>query len=481
MFDQTIAIPTTYQSTLNETMIASFMRQFGGKIVQPGDPGYDSDRRVWNGMIDKHPALIAYCHSVDDVITAVNFAREQNVLAAVRGGGHNVAGNAVCDGGLVIDLSPMRKIEVDPEARTVRVEAGATIGEVDRATQPYGLATPTGNVSETGIAGLTLGGGLSWLRRKYGMNIDSLLRVELVTADGRVLAASATENADLFWGIRGGGGNFGIVTAFEFRLYPVGPEVSLLSVFYPYTMAREVLAAWRSFTETAPDEVSSDAILWQIPAVPLFPEAIHGELIVGMGAVHVGPVDEGMRLLQPLRELGEPLVDMSGPLPYLAVQSAFDPLFPAHELRYYWKSLYLDHLDDRVLDAILRWNETRPSPRTFIPIRHLGGAISRVAEGATAASNRQSPYLLSIDMTWSDRNDDAKNVAWTQAFWREMHRFSSAGGVYLNFAGLGEEGQRMMQSAHGPNYKRLVALKNKYDPTNFFRLNQNIVPSVSRT
>jgi FAD/FMN-containing dehydrogenase len=478
MIAQATTLPSTHLPTHNQETIESFRNQFSGELIQPGDPTYDSARRVWNGMIDKYPALIARCRSVADVVTAVNFGRRNNILVSVRGGGHNVAGNAVCDGGLVIDLSPLRTVTVDPEARTVRVAAGATIGEVDRATQPYGLATPTGNVSETGIAGLTLSGGLSWLRRKYGMNIDSLLGAEVVTADGRVLWASATDHADLFWGIRGGGGNFGIITSFEFRLYPVGPEVSFLSILYPYALARKVLTAWRSFTTTAPDEVSSDVLLWEIPDAPIFPEAIQGERIVGLGAVHVGPVDEGMRLLQPLRELGEPLVDMSGPLPYVAVQSAFDPLFPAHERRYYWKSLYLDHLDDQVFDALLRWNETRPSPRTFIPIRHLGGAISRVGETETAVSNRQSPFLLSIDMTWDNPEEDARNIAWTQAFWREMHRFSSEGGVYLNFAGLGEEGQRMLQAAHGANYQRLVALKNKYDPTNFFRLNQNVPPSV---
>lgn len=460
---------------IDQQSITHFQHQLQGDLIQPGDATYEQARRVWNGMIDRRPHLIARCRNVGDVALAIGFARRHNLRVAVRGGGHNVAGNAVCDDGLVIDLSLMQDIQVDPVARTVRVEAGATIGMVDRATQPYGLATPTGNVSETGIAGLTLGGGLSWLRRKVGMNIDSLLSAEVVTADGRSLTASATENADLFWAIRGGGGNFGVVTEFTFRLYPIGPEVMFVAVMYPYAQVRQVLQAWRAFTAAAPEEVSSDALIWRIPPAPLFPTHAHGEAVVGVAAMYAGPVDEGMRVLQPLRTMGAPLIDMSGPMPYLAAQSAFDPLFPAHQQRYYWKSLYLDNLDRQLIDTLLDWAEASPSPQLFVPIRHLGGAISRVAEEATAVSNRLAPYLLSIDMTWVDPADDARNIEWTQACWRDLQRFST-GGVYLNFAGMGEEGKKLAESAHGANYRRLAALKNKYDPTNFFRLNQNIKP-----
>jgi FAD/FMN-containing dehydrogenase len=269
----------------DETALCTFAQNFRGQLIRPTDPAYESARRVWNGMINQHPALIARCSCVDDVVAAVNFARTQQLVVAVRGGGHGVAGHATCDDGLVIDLAALRRVQVDLVRRTVRVEAGATIGEVDRATQPFGLATPTGNVSATGIAGLTLGGGISWLRRKYGMNVDSLLEAEIITAAGQRLTASATEHADLFWGIRGGGGNFGIVTAFTFRLYPVGPEVMFLAVMYPYTLARQVLHAWRAFTHAAPDEVSSDALLWQIPPASLFPTASHGQRVVGLAAL----------------------------------------------------------------------------------------------------------------------------------------------------------------------------------------------------
>ncbi len=367
---------------------------------------------------------------------------------------------------------------VDPQAHTVRVQAGATIGEVDKATQGYGLVTPTGNVSETGIAGLTLGGGISWLRRKYGMNVDSLLSAEIVTADGRFLTASETENADLFWGLRGGGGNFGIVTSFEFQLYPIGPEVYFMAIMYPFELVHDVLRAWRTFTATAPDEASTDTLIWRIPPAPIFPEEHHHKAIVGLAGMYAGPVEEGAQVLQPLRELGTPLIDMSGPMPYVAAQSAFDALFPAHQFRYYWKSLYLDSLSDEVIEAIVSRAVDRPSPLTFIPIRHLGGAISGVPDEATPIGNRQAPYLLSIDMTWTDPADTEKNIAWTRSFWRDMQQFSTHNGIYLNFAGLGEEGKKLLQGAHGKNYERLVALKNKYDPSNLFRLNQNIKPTV---
>jgi len=469
---------TSTKTAVNEAAFDQFRQNFRGPLIRPGDPNYNSARRVWNGMIDRYPALIARCTGLDDVVAAVAFARRHNLLVAVRGGGHNVAGNAVCDDGLVIDLSPMQGVSVDAQAQTVRVQAGATIGAVDRATQKYGLATPTGNVSETGIAGLTLGGGLSWLRRKYGMNIDSLLSTQVVTAGGRILTANKMENADLFWGLRGGGGNFGIVTSFEFQLYPVGPELYFVAAMYPFEQARSVLQAWRAFTATAPDEASTDAFIWRIPPVPAFAQAHHHKTIVGVAGMYAGPVAEGEQLLQPLRELSTPLIDMSGPMPYVAAQSAFDAFFPAHQLRYYWKSVYLSSLSDEVIEAIVSWAASRPSPLTFIPIRHLGGAISRVSNQATPISNRQAPYLLSIDMTWVDPANTERNITWTRNFWEAMQPYSSNSGIYLNFAGLGEEGKGLLQGAHGQNYEQLVELKNKYDPDNFFHLNHNIKPTV---
>lgn len=466
------------QSDRNANARHIFAQHFHGEIIQPGDPDYEAARRVWNHMIDKRPAIIVRCHSVDDVVAAVRFARAEGLPVAVRGGGHNVAGTATVDDGIVIDLSPMKAVQVDPEARVARVEAGATLGDVDRATQAYGLATPTGNVSETGIAGLTLSGGLSWLRRKYGMSVDNLLAVEVVTADGRRLRASATEHADLFWGVRGGGGNFGIVTSFEFRLHAVGPEVAFLTTMYPEPLARDLLRTWRDWTRTAPDDASTDFLFWCIPAAPPFPEPLHGTRVAVVAGMYAGAVEDGLAVFQPLRALAEPLIDMTGSLPYVVVQSMFDPFFSKTlGLHHYWKSLYLDELSDAAVDTIVAHAARRPSTRTLIPVRHIGGAISRVADDATPIANRAARYLFSADSSWADPADTERNIAWTRQFWTAMHRFSG-GGVYLNFTGLGEEGQALARAAYGANYEQLVALKNAYDPTNFFRLNQNIKPST---
>jgi len=460
---------------LDEEMIRGFEAELEGNIIRPDDPAYDEARQVWNAMIDKYPALIVRCAEADDVIAAVEFAGEQEVPLAVRGGGHNVAGNAVCDDGLVIDMSLMNAVQVEPEARVAHVEAGATLGEVDRATQAYGLATPTGNISETGIAGLTLSGGLSWLRRKYGMSVDNLLGVEIVTADGRLRRASEEENADLFWGVRGGGGNFGVVTSFDFHLHEVGPEILFLTTMYPIELGEQVLTAWRDWTVSAPEEASTDCLFWSIPASPHFPEPLHGTPVAVVGGMYVGPEEEGLQVFQPLREIGEPLIDMTGPMPYTRAQSMFDPFF-AQGSRQYWKSLYLEELSDEAMATIVERAKQRPSPRTMVPIRHLGGAISRVSDRETAVANRSAQYLLSADSTWDDPADDEANITWTRQFWQTMHRFSD-GGVFLSFPGMGEEGQKLVKGAHGPNYERLAELKKKYDPTNLFRLNQNIRPA----
>lgn len=461
---------------LPEEAVQGLKINFQGKLICPGDPAYNDARRVWNGMIDKYPALIARCHHAEDVIAAVHFAREHGLVVAVRGGGHNVTGNATCDDGLVIDLSAMRQVQVDPEAGVARVQAGATLGDVDRVTQQYGLATPTGNVSATGIAGLTLNGGLGWLRRKHGMSVDNLLAVELVTADGRFLRASKTEHPNLFWGVRGGGGNFGIVTAFEFSLHKVGPEVLFLTTMYPMRLGQEVFTGWRDWTLTAPEQASTDCLFWSVPASPPFPDTLHDTPVVIVGGMYAGPVDEGLSLFQPLRQLGEPLIDMTGPMPYLAVQSMFDSFFPAG-LRHYWKSLYMDEISDEGIAAIAAQAALRPSPRTLIPIRHIGGAISRVGDRDTAIANRRAEYLLSIDSTWDDPTGDELNIAWTRQFWSDMRPFSG-GGIYLNFGGFSEEGQEVIQAAYGANHERLTALKTKYDPTNLFHLNHNIKPTA---
>src|SRR5215207_2142036 len=475
MADLRVITPTGTEAALRETVVQELASMLRGALLRPGDPDYEEARLVWNDLIDKRPALIARCAGVGDVIDSVNFARENDLLVAVRGGGHNVAGSAVCDGGLVIDLSPMKRIRVDPERRTVRAEGGATWADLDRETQVFGLAAPGGEVSETGIAGLTLGGGIGLLRRKHGLSCDNLLSADVVSADGRLRTASETENADLFWGIRGGGGNFGVATTFEYRLHPVGPEVMAAAVMYPLERATELLSAWRNYTEQAPDEVTSEVLLWSIPDVADFPEELRGEPTIVVVGMYAGPVEEGERELQPLRELGTPLVDLSAVQPYTAAQSDFDAFFPEGML-YYWKSLYLDRLDDETIDAMVVHAEDRPSPRTPLVVRHLGGAISRVPEDATAYGNRTALFNLSIDSTWEDQIQSERNIAWTREVWTKMRRFSD-GGVYLNFAGFLEEGEKLLREAHGENYGRLVELKNKYDPTNLFRLNHNIKPT----
>ncbi len=351
---------TGAEAALSETVVEELASTLRGTLLRSGDPDYEEARLVWNDLIDKRPALIARCAGVGDVIDSVNFARENDLLLAVRGGGHNVAGTAVCDGGLVIDLSTMRRTRVDPERRTVRAEGGATWADLDRETQVFGLATPGGEVSETGIAGLTLGGGIGLLRRKYGLSCDNLLSADVVSADGLLLTASETENADLFWGIRGGGGNFGVVTTFEYRLHSVGPEVMSAAVMYPFERARELLSAWRDYTEQAPDEVTSEVLLWSIPDIPDFPEELRGEPTVVVAGMYAGPAEVGEREVRPLREFGTPLVDLSGVQPYTAAQSDFDAFFP-EGLLYYWKSLYR-HLDDEAIAAMVVHAEDRPSP-----------------------------------------------------------------------------------------------------------------------
>jgi len=475
MADLKIATRTGGEANLRERVVQRLRLGFQGALLRSGDSGYETHRRVWNGMIDRRPALIARCQGAADVLAAVNLAREHDMLVAVRGGGHSVAGHSTCDGGLVIDLSLMRRVRVDPAAGTVVVEGGATWGDVDRATQAFGLATPGGVVSTTGVAGLTLGGGYGWLRRKHGLSCDNLLSAEVITADGRLVTADEIANPELLWGLKGGGGNFGVVTSFRFRLHPVGPELMYVATMYPAEKAGAVLRAWRDVVSASGDEITSDASLWSVPAMPDFPAELHGRPIVLVEAVYAGAAGDGERALQPLRRLAEPLLDLSGPLPYVALNSALDAMFPAGRYRSYWKSLYMNDLGPEAIDAIVAWGVERPSSRSLIPIRHLGGAIGRVCPGDTALGDRRPAYMLSIDSTWEAPADTEKNIAWTRSFWSAMERFST-GAVYFNFPGLLEEGEVLLRRAFGANYARLVALKNKYDPFNVFRLNQNIKP-----
>jgi FAD/FMN-containing dehydrogenase len=467
-------VPTAGSKRIDPELIDGFAARVRGAILQPGDPDYDDARRVRNGLIDRYPALILRCSGTADVVEAVNFARDHQLLLSVRGGAHNVAGNAVNDGGLVIDLSAMRAVHVDPVAKTARVQGGATWGDLDRESQLFGLAAPGGVVSTTGVGGLTLHGGLGHLRRKHGLSIDAMMSADVVTADGQIRHASATENADLFWAIRGAGSNFGVVVSFEFQLYPVGPMVSLTAPIYALADAPTVLRAWREFTANAPDEVNSIALLWSIPDVEMFPPELRKQPVVVVAAVYAGPADEGAQFCQPLRELGTPLLDLSGQEPYAMLQGSFDPFYPEGRF-YYWKSTYVDHLTDDAIDTMIERATLRPSHMTSITFWHLGGAIARKGASETAFGRRSAPYLFTAESSWEDAEANERNIAWSRESLTAMQPFSD-GGIYLNFPGFGEEKEAMLRSAYGDNYNRLVELKTKFDPGNLFRVNLNIKP-----
>jgi FAD/FMN-containing dehydrogenase len=462
-------------ATLDGAAVQALQGRLRGRVLESGSGEYDEARRIQNGLIDRRPAVIVRCSGTADVVEAVNFAREQDALLSVRGGGHNVAGNAMNDGGVVIDLSAMRGVHVNPAARTVRAAGGATWSEVDREAQLFGLAVPGGVVSTTGVAGLTLHGGYGHLRRKFGLSIDNLLSAEVVTADGKVCTASATENPDLFWAIRGAGSNFGVVTSFEFRAHPVGPMVHLCAPFYALEDGGTVLRAWREFTRTAPDEVSSLVVIWSVPEMGFPPELARKPVVI-LASVYAGPIEEGARVLQPLRELATPILDLTGPAPYAGLQASFDPFFPKGRL-YYWKSTNVHDLSDACIDTIVAAAAARPSHLSDIPIWHLGGAMARVAPDATAYGRRDAPYLVTAEATWTDTAQNDANIRWARDLVAAMKPYSK-GGLYLNFAGFGEEKEAMLRDAYGANYDRLVALKTRYDPGNLFRMNINIPPSA---
>jgi FAD/FMN-containing dehydrogenase len=464
------------QPTAPTHLASALAERLAGKVIAPDHPEYETARQVWNGMIDKRPAAIARCAEADDVAAAVRFAAEHGLPLAVRGGGHNVAGTAVVDDGLVVDLSAMRAVTVDPTRRTVHVEGGATWADVDRVTAPLGLAAPGGVVSETGVAGLALNGGVSHQRRRDGMTADNLVSAEVVLADGRRVRASADEHADLHWALRGGGGNFGVVTSFELRLHELGPEIFALNVAYPVEEAARVLAAWRDAVADAPDELSTAGFVWSLPDVDALPEALRGRPYVGIAGMWAGDPAEGERATRALRELATPLLDMSGPMAYLDFQRSLDPFFPAGA-RYHWKALYLDGFSDDAITTTVHWAERRPSNDTLVIVRHCGGAIARVGAEETAFGDRSSEWMLSIDSTWGDPADDETNVAYTRAFWRAAVPFSD-GKTYFNFPGLLEEGDAAVRTSYGANHARLARIKAAYDPANRFRLNQNIRPAA---
>jgi len=462
-------------SKVDAEQLQAFAMQMRGPVLTPEDPAYEEARTIWNGLIDRRPAMIAQCSGAADVVDAVNFAREHGLVVSIRGGGHNVAGNAVNDDGIVIDLSQMRGVHVDAPTGRVRAQGGATLGDLDRETQLFGLAVPAGVVSTTGVAGLTLHGGAGHLRRKHGLTIDNLLSVDIVTADGELRRASATENEDLFWAVRGAGSNFGVVTSFEFQAHPIGPMVMVGAIFYPLDEIKTLLPAWRDYVSAASNELSSVAITWSVPPHEPFPPEHHGRPVLVVAAAYAGPVDEGQPVVQPLRELGEPLLDLSGPWPWLGLQSGFDALYPKGGF-YYWKSRALDELSSEAIDDIADFAGRRPSPLTDIIVWHNGGAIADIGESDTAYGGRDAGYLVTVEASWDDPalSDDA--IAWARECWDAMGRHSN-GGIYLNFAGFGEEREALVKAGYGTNYERLSKLKAKYDPANLFRMNLNVPPA----
>jgi FAD/FMN-containing dehydrogenase len=450
---------------------------FRGRLISPGDPDFDAARAIWNGAIDRHPRLIAQCIGTTDVVAAVRFARDHDLEIAIRGGGHNVAGTAVCDGGIVIDLSSMRAVRVDPAGRRAWVQGGALWGDVDRETQAHGLATTGGIVSHTGVAGLTLGGGIGWLMRKHGLTIDNLLAVDVVTADGKVLRAYEHENPDLFWALRGGGGNFGVVTSFEFRLHSVGPTILAGPILWDATDAVEVLRAYREFVRNAPDDLGTVVRFGTAPPLSDIPEGLHGRPVVMVGACYAGPIEDGERVLRPLRSSRTPLLDLIGPTPYVKFQSALDSTVP-HGWNYYWKSTHLPELHDDLIDVIAEHAFSSSSPRSYAAMFHLKGAVSRVAASGTAFGHRQASHAITLDGVWrpGETFGDGE-TAWSKAFFAALGRFRE--GVYVNFLGNDEAPGRVREAYGGSVYDRLVDVKTTYDPDNVFHHNQNIRPASS--
>jgi FAD/FMN-containing dehydrogenase len=437
-----------------------------GDVIDRDHPAYHQARRVWNGFIDRRPAVIARCADTGDVVEAVRAASAFRPLVSIRGGGHQVAGSAVCDDGVVIDLSGMRGVAVDPERRVARAGGGATWGDVDRATQRFGLATTGGEVSTTGIGGFTLGGGMGLLMRAHGLACDNLRSVEIVTADGEVRAASAEAHADLFWAARGGGRGIGVVTAFEFDLHRVGPDVAAAMVFYPYQHAERVLRGWRDYAAAAPESVTPQAILWSVPPDPSIPEALHGAKTVVCLGLFAGPADEADGALAPLRDLGEPLFDASGTMPYLDLQASVDDLLPPGD-RYYMKSHGMRELTDAAIATLLDWDARRPNPRTLTAIRTMGGAIDRVGPAESAFPHRSDRFNLSIDACWTRPTDDAGVIGWARGAWDALAPYAS-GGVYVNFSGLEDESDADRERVYLESRDRLAQVRRLYDPTGLF-------------
>jgi FAD binding domain/Berberine and berberine like len=459
--------------TLEETAVAELQAGFRGEIVGRGDPGYDDYRRIWNGSISRRPALIARCAGVSDVIQAVKFCREHGLAVAVRAGGHSFPGHSVADDAFVIDLGGMRGVRVDPQARTARVQAGVLLGELDRETQAFGLAAPAGIVTHTGVAGLTLGGGIGWIMRKHGLSVDRLRSVDLVTPDGEFVKASAEENADLFWGIRGGGGNFGVVTEFDFELVRLGPTILAGPIFWAMEDSPKVLRFYRDWVADAPDDLMTIVVHRKAPPLPFVPPELHGKPVVMVVCCWVGDIEEGERFIKPLRAFGSPVADVCKPKPFLEHQAMLDPSFVPHRW-YYMRSCDVQELTDEVIDVTVEHSLKIGSPLTSFPIWHTGGVVSRVPDDATAFNGRNAGFTYNITCCTETADGFDEEREWVRGFWSALEPWHTT--VYVNF--LMEEGDERIRSAYGDEkYDRLKALKRKYDPDNVFRLNQNIPPA----
>jgi len=457
---------------MKPTELDQFKASLRGELIQPQDPGYDGARSVNNGMIDRRPRLIARCSDVADIISAVKFAREKNMLLAVRGGGHNGAGLGVCDGGLVIDLSGRRGIRVNPKQRTVEVESGCTLGDLDHATHAFGLAVPGGIIGTTGVSGLTLGGGHGYLTRKFGLTIDNLLEADMVLADGSFVTANADENEDLYWAIRGGGGNFGVITSFTFKAHPVS-TVYAGPMLWPIEKAREIMEWYREFSKEAPEELYGFFAMLTVPPGPPFPEPLHGKNVCGVVWCYCGPIGEAERTFKPIRQIGPPVVDFVGPMPYPTLQSLFDPLYPPG-LQWYWKGDFVNELSDEAINLHLKYGPEPPTPLSMMHLYPIDGAPNRVGKNETAFSFREARWSMVIAGIDPDPKNKDRITNWAKKYWEALHPYS-AGGAYVNF--MMDEGQGRVEATYRDNYKRLSAIKGKYDPTNLFRVNQNITPA----
>jgi FAD/FMN-containing dehydrogenase len=463
-------------TTIHESALDKFISGLRGEVLLKDHPDYDEVRKIWNGMIDKKPAVIVRCMGTADVIDCVNLARENNLLTSVRGGGHNIAGNAVCEAGLMIDLSLMKSVLVDPDKKRANVSAGCCLGEVDHETKGFGLIVPAGIVTTTGAAGLTLGGGFGWTSRKFGLTCDNVISYDVVTSKGEFIKASENQNPELLWGLKGGGGNFGIVTNFEFKLYGLGPQVAAGMCFYPFEYAKDVLNFYRQYSEEVPNEVTMICVLRCVPDGPAFPKSEIGKPMAVLGFCYSGPVEDGLKYAKPIGEIGKPYANMIAPMRFTELQSMLDAGQPKGN-NYYWKAENLKPLTGECIDTLIEHVSNITSPTTLVPLFQMKGEVSSIGENDTAYSHRDAAIALNINASWDDPGEENTHIEWTRKFWKSLQPYSTGGG-YINFQS-NDEGEERVQTTYGSEkLKRLTDLKNEYDPGNLFRLNQNIKPSV---